>query len=227
MEKKKEKKKKFLKWKETFLDKKIIFFFEIQQFTQFSFQQLIFVPIYFNELFSKFCTINYSFNVSIFLDLMFKDNTQNWSPLYTILPAYLPQSEDKLEKILFWIAYQNCVYTKINLLKAVNASSGIVFLFGECNYLLLLLLTYLFSITVVYYHSKKDLTYSLLPCFASTTCQPFFGIQSLMLFSDCLHHLYSIYMLYLLFLYILHNVAQSPLWIFIFDSSSKTKTKKW
>ena len=88
---------------------------------------------------------------------------------------------------------------KNHISKAVNASSGIVFLFGECNYLLLL--TYLVSITVVY-HSKKTLPILYYYHIASTTCQPFFGIQSLMLFSDCLHHLYSIYMLYLLFLYI-------------------------
>ena len=145
-------------------------------------------------------------------DLMLKKIPKLIPPLY--ISANLPQSE---EKILFWIAYQNCVYTKNNLLKAVNASSGIVFLFGECNYLLLL--TYLVSITVVY-HSKKTLPILYYYHIASTTCQPFFGIQSLMLFSDCLHHLYSIYMLYLLFLYILHNVAKSPLRIYTFDSSS-------
>ena len=153
----------------------------------------------------------------LFFWLDVKRKYPNWFPLSISLPTYLNLKINLKKDILSWIAYQNCVYTKINLLKAVNASSGIVFLFGECNYLLLL--TYLVSITVVY-HSKKTLPILYYYHIASTTCQPFFGIQSLMLFSDCLHHLYSIYMLYLLFLYILHNVAKSPLRIYIFDSLS-------
>lgn len=93
------------------------------------------------------CTCTYLF---FWLDV--KKNTQTDSlSLKLCQPTSIWRYSRK--KILSWIAYQNCVYTKINLLKAVNASSGIVFLFGECNYLLLL--TYLVSITVVHHSNTK------------------------------------------------------------------------